>query len=172
VSVDGGQVIWMKVNGDPRNHYIARMDWSESSQEIIFQRLNRLQNTNQVTMGNVVTGETRIILEDKDDTWVEMVEDLHWLEGGKTFTWVSERDGWRHAYQVSRKSGDMKIITPTDFDLTGIAHIDEKGGWLYFIASPQNPAQRYLYRIPLGAPGGQCKIPAFDTCPSAGHPPI
>ena len=158
VSVDGGQVIWMKVNGDPRNHYIARMDWSESSQEIIFQRLNRLQNTNQVTMGNVVTGETRIILEDKDDTWVEMVEDLHWLEGGKTFTWVSERDGWRHAYQVSRKSGDMKIITPTDFDLTGIAHIDEKGGWLYFIASPQNPAQRYLYRIPLGPLEGSVKF--------------
>lgn len=164
VSAQGGPPVWMKVNGDPRNHYIAYMEWAANSEEIIFQRLNRRQNTNWLTRGNAVTGDTTVILQDKDDTWLEVVEDLHWLEDGKSFTWVSERDSWRHIYQVSRKGGDMKLITPVEFDLISIEHLDNKGQWVYFIASPGNPSQRYLFRMP---PGDSAKVrrltPAHQT---------
>ena len=46
VSSSGGETRWFKLEGDPRNHYLARMEWAESSEEVCFQRLNRLQNTN------------------------------------------------------------------------------------------------------------------------------
>ena len=42
VSADGGPTQWMAVPGDPRNNYIARMEWAASSDEIVLQHLNRL----------------------------------------------------------------------------------------------------------------------------------
>ncbi|HEX9652508.1 MAG TPA: prolyl oligopeptidase family serine peptidase, partial [bacterium] len=76
-------------------------------------------------------------------------DDLKWLEGGRRFTWVSERDGWRHLYVVSRDGKDVQLLTPGDFDIVDIQSIDDQNGWVYYIASPENPTQRYLYRSRL-----------------------
>ena len=148
VNAFGGPVKWISLPGDARNTYIARMDWAGNSNEIIFQHLNRLQNTLSVMLGDVRTGEARTIFTDRDEAWVDVVNDLRWVENGARFTWTSERDGWRHVYFVSRQ-GEAKLITPGDYDVMGIDGIDEKGGWLYFTGSLENPVERYLYRVKL-----------------------
>jgi dipeptidyl-peptidase-4 len=153
VRSNGGKTRWFDLPGDPRQHYIARMDWAADSEEIVFQRLNRLQNTNWVTLGNIHTGKTRTIFTDTDRAWVKVCDDLHWLEKGKRFTWVSERNGWQHVYVVSRSGKEVKLITPGAFDVIKVAKVDEKSGWLYYIASPHNPGQRYLYRTRLNGRG-------------------
>jgi len=153
VSAEGGETRWFELEGDPRNHYIARMDWAANSEEIIFQRLNRLQNTLWLMMGNIRNGKARTILTERDKTWVEVVDDLHWLDDGKNFTWVSERDGWSHVYLASRDGGEVKCLTPVEYDVVSMQSIDEEGGWIYFIASPDNPTQRYLFRMPLDRKG-------------------
>lgn len=153
VGVANGDIRWFDVPGDPRNNYIARMDWAANSDEIVIQHLNRLQNTNQVMLGEAKTGRVKTIHTDRDEAWVNVVNDLNWMDKGKMFTWVSEQDGWRHVYMISR-SGDMvKLVTPGKFDIVNIEAIDEKGGWLYYIASPENPTQRYLYRSRLDGKG-------------------
>jgi len=153
VSAEEGETRWFELEGDPRNHYIARMDWAANSEEIIFQRLNRLQNTLWLMMGNIRNGKARTILTERDKTWVEVVDDLHWLDDGKNFTWVSERDGWSHVYLASRDGGEVKCLTPVEYDVVSMQSIDEEGGWIYFIASPDNPTQRYLFRMPLDRKG-------------------
>ena len=145
----GGKTRWLKVPGDPRNHYIPKMDWAENSQEIVLQQLNRLQNTNKVMLGNIRTGRVRTVLTESDEAWLDVHDDLKWLDDGESFTWVSERDGWRHLYLVSRTGREIKLLTPGQFDVISIQSIDEEGGWVYYIASPDNPTQRYLYRTPL-----------------------
>ncbi|MCX6582133.1 MAG: S9 family peptidase [Candidatus Aminicenantes bacterium] len=149
VSALGGQTTWFDLPGDPRQHYIARMDWADNSDEIVFQRLNRLQNTNWLIMGNIHSGKTNTILTDADSAWVEVCNDLSWLENGKRFTWVSERDGWKHVYIVSRSGAEMECITPGAFDVVKVEKVDEKGRWLYYTASPQHAGQRYLFRTRL-----------------------
>jgi dipeptidyl-peptidase-4 len=159
VSAQGGTTRWLEVPGDPRNHYIARMDWAASSDEVALQQLNRLQNTNLVMLGDRRSGQVRTILTERDDAWVDLdSEDLKWLEGGKRFVWVSERDGWRHAYTVSRDGTMIKLITTGAFDLTGVESVDEAGGWLYYRASPENATQRYLYRAALDGSGKQERL--------------
>ncbi len=145
----GGPTTWFEVGGDPRNNYIPRMEWAAGSDEVIIQRLNRLQNTNWLLLANASTGAVDTVLIERDAAWLDVVEDLEWLNGGANFTWVSERDGWRHVYVVSRGGDDLRLITPGDFDVVSIADIDEAGGWLYYIASPDDPKTRYLYRTPL-----------------------
>ncbi len=189
VSAQGGATRWLDVPGDPRNHYIARMDWAANSDEVALQQLNRLQNTNLVMLGDRRTGQVRTILTERDDAWVDVDSDINWLDGGKRFLWVSERDGWRHAYAVSRDGTSIKLITPGAFDLTSVESVDEAGGWLYYRASPENATQRYLYRAALNGSGKQERLTpanqpgthtyniapragwAFHTYSSFGKPP-
>lgn len=72
---------------------------------------------------------------------------MNW--SGNSFIWTSERSGWRHLYRISRDGKTVKNLTEGEFDITSIKAVDEKSGWLYFIASPTNVAQRYLYRSKL-----------------------
>jgi len=154
VNATGGDTRWLQVPGDPRNNYIARMDWGRNSGEVILQHLNRLQNVLQVMAGNAQTGQVRTILTDKDDAWIDIQNDtLQWLDGGKSFLWISERDDWRHAYLASADGNSLQLITKGDFDIINIEAVDEQHGWLYFTASPENATQRYLYRTKLS--GGE-----------------
>jgi len=153
VDAAGGKTLWFDVPGDSRNNYIARMEWAASSEEIVLQHINRLQNKNEVMLGDAATGRMRTVLTDRDSAWLDVVDDLTWLDRGKAFTWLSEQDGWQHVYSVSRSGDGMRLITSGDYDVISVEAVDEKGGWLYFIASPENPAQRYLYRVRLNGKG-------------------
>jgi dipeptidyl-peptidase 4 len=153
VSATGGATRWLAIEGDPRDHYIARMDWAANSSEVIVQRLNRLQNTNEVMLGDARSGSVRTILAERDSTWVDVVDDLAWLQGGKSFLWVSERDGWNHVYTVSRDGKSMRRLTRGAYDVSKVLGADEKTGWLYYVASPEHPAQRYLFRTRLDGKG-------------------
>jgi dipeptidyl-peptidase-4 len=174
VSVSGGAPVWMKTEGDPREMYIPRLDWAGNSAEVIFQHLNRLQNTNDVLIGDASTGDVRRIFRDADDAWVEVMDDFVWLEGGKRLLWLSERDGWRHAFSFSRSGADLRLLTPGDYDVMGIGAVDEKGGRLFFTASPADPTKRFLYRIGLGGksrpervgPAEQTGVQRSDISPS------
>ncbi len=174
VSVSGGRTVWMKAVGDPRQIYIPRLEWAGNSTEVIFQQLNRLQNTNQVVIGHAATGEVRTVFTDTDAAWVEVME-FTWLHGGRELLWISERDGWKHAYAVPLDGRDVRLLTPGAYDVMGIDGIDEKGGWLYVTASPEAPTERFIYRVPLDGqgqavrvgPANQTGVHRYDVSPSA-----
>ncbi|MBN2089494.1 S9 family peptidase [candidate division KSB1 bacterium] len=149
ISIDGGETRWFDIPGDPRAHYLPRMDFIPNSDEIIMQQLNRLQNTDVVFRANIHTGVIQPILTEKDNAWVDIVNNISWIQKNKYFTWLSERDGWRHIYLVSRDGQEIKKITHGDYDVLQIESIDDKSGYIYFIASPESPIQRYLYRCRL-----------------------
>ena len=158
VPAAGGTTRWLRIEGDPRNHYIPRMEWAASSEAVVLERLNRLQNTNEVMLGDARTGAVRTVLTEHDTTWVDVVDEIVWLKGGKEFTWVSERDGWNHVYAVSRDGKSVRLVTKGAYDVLEIEGVDDKGGWLYFIASPDNPTQRYLFRVRLDGKGSAERI--------------
>ena len=163
VDARGGKTRWLAVPGNRRNHYIARMDWAAGSEEIILQQLNRLQNTNRVMLANAETGEVKTILTERDDAWVDVHDELRWLADGKRFTWISQRDGWRHVYLVSRSGDDVDLVTPGDYDVVKLLEVDEKTGWLYFLASPDDPTQLYLYRARLDGSEPERLTPNAET---------
>lgn len=153
VPAAGGETRWLDVPGDPRNNYIPYMEWAHNSQQVFLQHLNRLQNTNQVMLGNIETGEITTIHTDQDSAWLDVARNVTWLDDAKYFLWLSERDGWRHAYKISRDGTKQVLLTKGNYDVISIEHVDQEGGWLYFIASPENPAQRYLFRARLNGKG-------------------
>jgi dipeptidyl-peptidase-4 len=158
VSVEGGDTRWMQVPGDPRENYIARMDWAANSNELAIEHLNRLQNTNDVLLADIATGGVRPIFQDHDAAWVDVMPQITWLHNGVDFLWLSERDSWRHAYLISRDGNRVQLITKGNFDVISLERADEKGGWLYFSASRDNATQQYLYRTRLDGSGNPERV--------------
>ncbi len=184
VPATGGTTRWFAVPGDPRNTYIARMSWAANSREIVLQHLNRLQDTLVVMAGDAQTGAVHPVLTEQDSAWVDVDDEVHWVNGGRQFVWVSERDGWRHAYLVSRDGRETKLLTPGAFDLTEpnspfgspfIQAIDTARGLVYYLASPDNATQVYLYRSRLDGtgrpervtPAGERGVHHYDISPDA-----
>jgi dipeptidyl-peptidase-4 len=160
VSVTSARTRWVQPPGDPRNIYIPRIGWADA-QQVIFQQLDRRQQTNTLWLADARTGRVRQMFQDIDKAWVDYNDRFTWLEQGKRLLFTSERDGWRHAYAISR-DGDTRLITTGAFDLISISSVDESNGWLYYTASPQNATQRYLYRSRLDGTGAPERLTPSD----------
>lgn len=163
IALTTGETRWMKIPGDPRNHYIARMEWAENSTELVVQQLNRLQNTNRVMSVDVESGEATTIHEETDEAWVNIHDEMQWLDDGKQFTWISEADGWRHVQLHDRFGANRRTITRGDYDVIQMLHVDEGEGWCYFLASSGNPTQCYLYRVRLDGTAAQRVTPTDQS---------
>jgi len=164
VDIETAQTVWIKLEDDPRQNYVPQMDWADSAEQVIIQYVNRLQNKNRVYLANVGDGSVEHIFTDEDDAWIDVNNDLKWLDDGKYFTWLSERDGWRHLYTVSRDGKDVRLVTPGDFDILKVDHIDTENGWVYYTASPDDSAARYLFRSPLlGEPRVERLTPSSES---------
>lgn len=162
IPAEGGTTRWFDIPGDPRNNYLTRMDFIPHSQEVMIQQLNRLQNTNTVWVGDIRNMGLTNILTDKDEAFLDIHDNIKWLDEQRSFTWTSEKDGWLHLYKVSRDGKKSDLITKGDFDVVRINCIDEESGYVYYIASPENYTQRYLYRSKLDGTGKAERISPAD----------
>jgi len=162
VSAGGGATKWFDVPGDPPNNYLARMDFIPNSSEVMIQQLNRLQNTNKVWIGNTTTMALSNILTDTDKYFLDIHDNIQWLDHEKYFTWTSEKDGWLRLYLVSRDGKSTQPIIKENFDVVSISCIDEAGGFVYYIASPDNFTQRYLYRSRIDGKGNAERVTPAD----------
>jgi dipeptidyl-peptidase-4 len=155
VDVTSAKTNWMNVPGDPIQHYIPRMEWANNSNELILLQLNRAQNDERIFIANVSNSTAHVLHEETDKAWVDVRGALGWtwLDKGKKFVWLSEKDGWNHIYTIDR-DGKEQLITKGDFDVIDIDQVDEADGLIYFTASPENATQRYLYSVKIsgGAP--------------------
>jgi dipeptidyl-peptidase-4 len=140
---------WANLPNNSRNMYIPRMNWSGNSQQILVQHVNRKQDTNILYLANANTGDVTLVMTEQEKTFLDFFDDARWLNQGNSFLWTSERSGWRHVFNITRDGKTALNLTEGNFDVISIQTIDEENGWLYYIASPDNVAQRYLYRSKL-----------------------
>ena len=146
---------WMNIEGDPRQNYLTKMEWS-SKNELIIQQLNRKQNVSKIWLASSNDGKSKVLWSDSDKAWVDLEATWNtnnnagwnWIEEGKAFVWASEKDGWRHLYRIGL-DGKERLITSGNFDVIKLYLIDEPNNLVYFAATPENATQRYLYATKL-----------------------
>lgn len=155
INISTAQTKWMKIPGEPDQHYLIRMEWSAPG-EIILQQVNRKQNESKLMLCNTTTGDAKIIYTEADKAWVSTINEWRsdvrgwdWIAKGNEFIWTSEKDGWRHLYRISKDGKKETLITKGNYDVIDLLNIDEKNGYVYFYASPTNATQRFLYSARL-----------------------
>lgn len=160
VTIATATTVWMKVPGDAVQHYIPRMEWAPNNQ-LIVQQLNRKQNESNLFLLNPITGDANQIYTESDKAWIDIKsrwdddnpKGWDFVNNGKDFIWVSEKDGWRHVYAVSIDGKKETLLTKGDYDMITLENIDKEHGYIYFTASPSNATQQYLYRVSLKGNG-------------------
>jgi dipeptidyl-peptidase-4 len=170
IEVATGQIKWIEIPGDPRNNYLPRLQWIDDTYKLLIQQLNRLQNENKLWIYDLSSNELVNFYTERDEAWVDIdhpdIAQGHWgmneisfLSNNRDFIWISEQDGWRHLYKKSIEPTDNQMkLTRGDYDVASFYGIDEKKGYVYFSASPDNSTQRYLYRVNLDGSGDPTRL--------------
>ena len=170
VDISTAKTAWMNIPGDAVQHYIPRMEWTTNPNQIIVEQMNRAQNNSRIFVVNVSNGTSALIHEEQDKAWIDGKERWNggdpmgweWINKGKEFIWLSEKDGWRHISKIDL-DGKETLLTKGDYDVITLSLIDEAGGYIYFTASPDNATQKYLYKIKLSGGKAGRVTPVDET---------
>ena len=162
VDAQGREVRWISIPSPNEGFYLGQVSWAGNSDELLVEQFSRFRDERDFYIANVNTGEVDRIHHESDPAWVvasyRLNAGLEWIRGGDSFLFLTEKDGWRHAYVYSRDGQEERLLTPGPADVMERGPVDEgevdeaegdDDGWLYFFASPDNATQRYLYRVRL-----------------------
>ena len=136
VSADGGETRWMQTPGDPQQSTILRGSSGSIAQTLAIQQLNRLQNQNDFLLADARTGTVTRAFRDESKTWVEVHDDVRWIDDGRAFLWIERARRLAACLSRTARRHAARLITRFEADVIDIAGLDERSGWLYFLASP------------------------------------
>lgn len=158
------------ISGDEVQHYIPRMEWVLDSKSVILQQLNRKQNQSKIILADAGSGNSKTIYTETDAAWIDIKSRWNdndpsgwdWIDNGKEFLWLSEKDGWRHIYKIDM-NGKETLITKDEFDVIKPEFFDIQNQQIYFLASPNNATQKYLYKVSMKGGKAQKVTPETYT---------
>jgi dipeptidyl-peptidase-4 len=157
VDSNGKDTQWLPLEVPEDGFYLGQVNWADNSTQVLIEKLSRFRDTREFFIVPVDGGPAKRIYGETNSAWAIASQGtnlgLTWIRDGQEFIVVSEKDGWRHAFLVSRDGDELAILTPGEYDIIDKAVMDEEGGWYYFYASPENGTQKYLYRVNLDGSG-------------------
>lgn len=161
VGAGGGPIRWVSFNGTRDSDYFGSIEWANADQ-LGVDRLIRPINKRDLFVVDARSGKATAIRHEEDRAWIQDIfarnTKFTWRNTGASFVWETEIDGWRRAYDVTADGSRLTPVTPPNVDVIETRHVDEPGGWLYYIASPDNATQRYLYRARLDGSGAADRV--------------
>ena len=156
IDINSLKTNWLNIPGEADNNYLARIEWV-ANQEVMVVQLNRKQNQVSIYNCNSQSGKASLIYQEKSDTWIDVFDissgeydgfPCRFIDNGKAFLWSSDADGWMHIYKISKDGKKKELITTEKFDAYFKAYNDQTKS-IYYIASPNDATQRYLYETNL-----------------------
>ena len=165
VDIVGKQAKWLPIETPPEGFYLGQVEWAGNSTEILVETMSRFRDKREFLLVTL-EGQITKIYSETNAAWAESAQGknsgLTWVRNGEAFIVVTEKDGWRHAFLYSRDGKELSLLTPGEYDIIDRGIVDERGGWYYFYASPENGTQRYLYRVPLDGSGTMERVTPKD----------
>src|SRR5713226_7819872 len=146
VPVGGGEARAMDT-GENTDIYIARVNWLTDAKHLAIQRLNRKQTVLDLLVADTANGQTRTVLNETDQYWINVSNDLRFLKDGKRFLWSSERSGYRHLYLYDLEGKELAQLTKGEWEVSAVDAVDEGKGMVYFTGTAKSPLERHLYRV-------------------------
>ena len=166
INLTNEEITWMKIPGEQNKFYLPRMTWMPGRNDLMIQQLNRKQNHSKIYIANANNGSTELLMEEKDEAWVDLRSSWPYqvqagwkfINNGKEFLYTTEKDGWSHIYRFDITNKTEYLVTKGNYDVVKPLAYDEKNENVYFIASPENPTERYLYKTSAKGDGKLIRV--------------
>lgn len=146
--------------------YLARVDWLPDSLHVAAQWQSRDQKRLDLLKADVISGTVTTLLTESSTSWVELHDDLRFLERQEAFIWSSRRTGYAHLYLYDLDGKLIRPLTQGNWSVvgdgapSGLVGVDEARGVVYFMANEVSPLERQLYSTSLNtkSPGSIRRI--------------
>lgn len=165
VNAEGGETRWLAVPGAPEGYYLGGVSFA-GPDEVLIERLSRGRDARSFLIANLKNGAISTLYAETDPAWVDASyaanAGVEWIRGGRAFVLLSEKGGWRQASVHSRDGAPPRLLTPGPSDVIARGRTAETQGYLYYLASPENATQRYLYRVRLDGNTGPERVSPRD----------
>ncbi len=135
--------------GEETDQYIPRLQWTSDPETLSFQRLNRHQNHLEILLADAAGGHTEVLYEETNQWFINITDDLTFMDDGRHFIISSEMSGYNHLYIYDMASGEMQAITHGNFDMQSFLGVNEEEGLAYYLARKDSPLTNNLYSVTL-----------------------
>jgi len=135
--------------GERDDIYIPRIKWTKDPTTLSILRMNRLQNRLELLFADALMGKTRVVLKEQSETYIDITDNLTFLENGQEFIWSSEKDGYHHLYLYDVAGTEKVQLTSGEWDVTAFYGVDAKGKNFYYQSAEDGPTQRHVFAASL-----------------------
>lgn len=137
--------------GANTEQYIPRIKWTGAADKLCIMRMNRHQNHLEFLLADAsLSGAVipaNLIYSEKADTYIDINDNLLFIDSGAYFFWNSERDGWNHIYLYSSDGRLVSQLTKGEWEVTEFYGVDEANSKIYFSAATNGPLHTALYTL-------------------------
>ncbi len=133
--------------GKETDIYIPRIKWTKDENRLGIAWMNRLQNNLRWLVADAASGATSTLYEETNKYYIEMKDDIAFLENGKQFIQTSERNGYNHLYLLSMDGKTIIQLTTGKYDVDNVLGVDEKNKLVYYTAAFASPMDRQLFAV-------------------------
>jgi len=134
--------------GNYNDFYIARMKWTNNSNVLSAQILNRHQDNLDLLFIDGNSATAKVVLNEKDKAYVDVTDNLTFLKDN-SFIWTSEKDGFNHIYLYDKNGKLKKQVTKGKWEVTNYYGFDEKTSTVFYQSVENGSINRDVYRIGL-----------------------
>lgn len=132
--------------GNYEDFYIPRIKWTNDPQLLSVQVLNRHQNNLDLIFVNAKSLDTKIVLNEKDEAYVDITDNLTFLDDN-SFIWTSEKDGYNHIYHYDKNGKLINQITNGEWEVTRYYGYNSKTNSIYYQSTENGSVNRDVYSI-------------------------
>ncbi len=145
--------------GEEKDIYFPRIGWTKNENMLWFQRLNRHQNFLEIILADSHTGKSKTIYTETNKYYIDITDNLTFLNDKQHFIITSEKDGFNHLYLYNLNGNEICQITKGNYDILSIENIDEKRKVIFYTSSENQAINQMLYSISFD---GKNKKRLFD----------
>jgi dipeptidyl-peptidase-4 len=150
--VETGRIATCNVESS-RDQYIPRIQWTATPGTLSVQRLNRLQNHWELLFFSADGGEGSSILSLQSDTYIDIHDNLNFLQNGREFLYTDDRDGYNHVWMFDYRKGKTRRITEGSWEVVSLDGVNEKDEVIYYTSTEGGATEMHTYSIRFNGKG-------------------
>ncbi len=157
--VTTGALTWLETGEHP-DSYIPRIYWTAEPGQLAVVWMNRAQNHLKLFFFDVKTGQRRLVMEERSDSYIDAYNFFEGIShhmmfpaGQKEFYWLSDRDGYRHIYRYGYDGRLLNQVTRGNWEVTNVHGFDARAKTIYYSSTEASPLERQLYRVGVDGRG-------------------